>query len=41
MCRNRQRRFRASDSSRVLLEVRNTSGIWLALTVPSSGIETW
>jgi hypothetical protein len=34
-------RFRASDSSRVLFEVRNTSGICVALTVPSSGIETW
>ena len=28
MCRNRQRRLSASDSSRVLFDVRNTSGIW-------------
>ena len=31
MCRNRQRRLSASDSSRVLLDVRNTRGIWVAL----------
>ncbi len=31
----------ASESSRVLLEVRNTMGSWVARTVPSSGIDTW
>ena len=25
----------------MLLEVRKTSGIWVARTVPSSGIDTW
>ena len=33
MWRNRQRRLRASESSRVLLEVRNTRGIRVAVTV--------
>ena len=37
MCRYRQRRFSASESSRVLLEVRKTSGIWVARTVPELG----
>ena len=41
MWRKRQRRFKASDSSRVLLEVRTTNGVDEATTVPSSGIETW
>jgi hypothetical protein len=41
MCRCRQRRLRASETSRVLLLVRNTSGVERALTVPISGIETW
>ena len=41
MCRYRQRRFSASDSSRVLFEVRKTIGSWVARTVPSSGIDTW
>ncbi len=41
MWRNRHRRFKASDSSRVLFEVRTTSGVDVASTVPSSGIETW
>jgi len=41
MCRKRQRRLSASDSSRVLFEVRNTIGICFAVIVPSSGIDTW
>ena len=42
MYRCRQRRFRASESSRVLFEVRNTSGgCAAAFTVPISGILTW
>ena len=40
MCKNKQRRFSASDNSRVLLDVKNTIGICLAVIVPSSGIET-
>ena len=41
MKRCRQRRLRPSESSRALLEVSTTSGMCLAFTVPSSGIETW
>ena len=40
-CRNRQRRLRASDSSRVELEVSSTNGLRRALTVPISGTVTW
>ena len=36
----RQRRLSASESSRVLLEVRTTSGRLAAVIVPSSGIVT-
>ena len=41
MCRCRQRRFNASPSSRVLLEVRMTSGGTNARMVPISGMVTW
>ena len=41
MKRCRQRRLRPSDSSRALFEVSTTSGMCLALIVPSSGTETW
>src|SRR5688500_10900758 len=41
MCRYRQRRLSASDSSRVLFDVSTTYGRVTAATVPSSGIVTW
>ncbi len=41
MKRCRQRRLSPSESSRALFEVRTTSGMCLARTVPSSGTETW
>ena len=41
MKRCRHRRLSPSDSSRALFEVSTTSGMCLALTVPSSGTETW
>src|SRR5438445_1126369 len=41
MKRCRQRRLSPSDSSRALFDVSTTSGMCLALTVPSSGTETW
>ena len=42
MYRCRQRRFSASEISRVLLLVRKTSGgSAFAFTVPISGIDTW
>ena len=41
MCRNRQRRLSASDSSRVALEVSTTNGGRSAVMVPSSGTVTW
>ena len=40
MCRNRQRRLSASDSSRVALEVSTTNGGRSAVMVPSSGTVT-
>ena len=40
MCRNRQRRLSASDSSRVALEVSTTNGVRSAVMVPSSGTVT-
>ncbi len=40
MCRNRQRRLSASDSSRVALDVSTTSGLRSATIVPSSGTVT-
>ena len=40
MCRNRQRRLSASESSRVALEVNTTSGARSALMVPNSGTVT-
>ncbi|EAU63378.1 hypothetical protein STIAU_7170 [Stigmatella aurantiaca DW4/3-1] len=40
MCRCRQRRFNASDSSRALFEVRMTRGMCLARKVPNSGMVT-
>ncbi len=39
-CRNRQRRLRASLSSRVALEVSRTNGVRVATIVPSSGTVT-
>src|SRR6202044_3716139 len=41
MYRYRQRRLSASESSRELLDVRNTSGVAAAGIVPSSGMATW
>ena len=40
-CRNRQRRFSASDSSRVEFDVSTANGRRDARTVPISGTVTW
>ncbi|COY17650.1 Uncharacterised protein [Mycobacterium tuberculosis] len=40
MCKYRQRRLSASDSSRVALEVSSTNGARVAVRVPSSGTVT-
>ena len=41
MNRYKQRRFNASESSRVLLLVRITVGLCVAVIVPNSGTDTW
>ncbi len=41
MNKYKQRRFNASDSSRVLFEVSTTNGLCFAFSVPSSGTDTW
>src|SRR6266508_1477514 len=41
MNKYKQRRFSASDNSRVLLDVSTTNGLCIAVRVPNSGTETW